>query len=383
MNAKSETQNTTFKRASKLHNDCISRFKMVIAENFDNIIVGTLNINSISAKFDEFKLMVSDYFDVIIVTETKLDDSFPKDQFCKDGFSVPYRLDRNKNGRGLMIDARDDIPSKMLTKHNLPEDIETVFIELTFHKCKWVLWATYCPPSQNLNYFFDNIDKSLDVHSTYERVTLAGNFNAQVVEKLFDTFLYQHELTSINRNRTCCKNPNNPSCIDHILTNSPKSFFKTETVFTGLSDFHKLVLSVFKLHFSKVKAKEISHRNFRDFKENNFNRDLQNRLSAQSVEEYAPFEKVFLDVLNKHAPLKEKVVCANHAPYITKTLMKAIIKRSYLEKVYFKKKNSRFIKKFKKQKNYCSRFYKIERKKYFKCLDPRRISDNKNFWKNV
>ena len=75
MNSKPETQNTTFKGASKLHNNCISRFKMIWAENFDNIIVGTLNINSISPKFDEFKLMVSDYFDVIIVTETKLDDS--------------------------------------------------------------------------------------------------------------------------------------------------------------------------------------------------------------------------------------------------------------------------------------------------------------------
>ena len=59
---------------SKLHTDCISRFKMIRAENFDNIIVGTLNINSISPKFDEFKLMVSGFFDVVIVTETKLDE---------------------------------------------------------------------------------------------------------------------------------------------------------------------------------------------------------------------------------------------------------------------------------------------------------------------
>ena len=41
---------------------------MIRAESFDNIIAGTLNINSISLKFDEFKLMVSGYFDVIIVT---------------------------------------------------------------------------------------------------------------------------------------------------------------------------------------------------------------------------------------------------------------------------------------------------------------------------
>ena len=42
-----------------------------------------------------------------------------------------------------------------------------------------------------------------------------------------------------------------------MLTNSPKSFFKTETVFTGISDFHKLVLSVFKLYFSKAKVRMV------------------------------------------------------------------------------------------------------------------------------
>ena len=91
--------------------------------------------------------------------------------------------------------------------------------------------------------------------ATYKRVALAGDFNTHVGENSFDAFLYQYNLTSINRYPMCYKNPNNPSCKDHILTNSPKSFFKTETVFTGLSDFHKLVLSVFKLHFSKAKAK--------------------------------------------------------------------------------------------------------------------------------
>ena len=46
----------------------------------------------------------------------------------------------------------------------------------------------------------------------------------------------------------------------------------------------------------------------------------------------------------------KKVVRANHAPYITKTLRKAIMKRSYLEKVYFKKKTPDSFKKFKKTK---------------------------------
>ena len=96
------------------------------------------------------------------------------------------------------------------------------------------------------------------MYSTYEKVALAGGFNLQVGEKSFNSFLYQHEHTFINKNPTCYKKPTNIGCIDHILKYSPKSFLKTETVITGLSDFHKLTLSVFKLHSSKAKAKEIS-----------------------------------------------------------------------------------------------------------------------------
>ena len=59
------------------------------------------------------------------------------------------------------------------------------------------------------------------------------------------------------------------------------------------------------------------------------------------------------------------------------------MKRSYLEKVYFKKKTPDSLIKFKKQKNYCNRLYKKERKKYFESLNPQRIRNNKSFWKNI
>ena len=64
----------------------------------------------------------------------------------------------------------------------------------------------------------------------------------------------------------------------------------------------------------------------------------------------------------------------------TETLRKVIIKRSYLEKVYFKKNS---LIKFKKQKPSCTRLYKKERKKYFESVISRRISDNKSIWKNM
>ena len=43
------------------------------------------------------KPMLLDDTDIFMVTETKLDDSFPVSQFNVEGFSTPFRLDRNKN----------------------------------------------------------------------------------------------------------------------------------------------------------------------------------------------------------------------------------------------------------------------------------------------
>ena len=103
--------------------------------------------------------------DIFVLTETKLEDSFPNSQFLVDGFSEPFRIDRNRSGGGVMIYVRDVIPSKFLTKHFFPNDIEDLFVELNFRKCKWLLLGTYHPPSQSDQYFFENVDKASDMYS--------------------------------------------------------------------------------------------------------------------------------------------------------------------------------------------------------------------------
>ena len=91
------------------------------------LIFATLNINSIRYKIDELKSLITGNIDILVVTETKLDDSFPNAQFFIDGFSAPYRLDRNKHGGGIMIYVREDISSKQLLKHTFKDDMEGIF----------------------------------------------------------------------------------------------------------------------------------------------------------------------------------------------------------------------------------------------------------------
>ena len=59
----------------------------------NNIIIGHLNINSIRNKFEMLSLSVAQYVDILMLSETKLDSTFPSIQFLINGFSVPHRLD--------------------------------------------------------------------------------------------------------------------------------------------------------------------------------------------------------------------------------------------------------------------------------------------------
>ena len=85
-------------------------------KNVNKTIIGQININSILSKFSKLKELA--------ICEPKLDETFSSSQFHIDDFSLPYRLDRNRNSGGVMIFVKQDIPSKLLTKHNFPSDVE-------------------------------------------------------------------------------------------------------------------------------------------------------------------------------------------------------------------------------------------------------------------
>ena len=133
---------------------------------------------------------------------------------------------------------------------------------LNFSKAKWFLFGTYHPPIQSDSYYFNNVDKALDLYSHYDKKLLIGDFNT-VVSDVLSTFLYQNDLEKLVKEKTCFKNANNPSTIDLFLTNDFLTFQNTTTTFTGLSDCHKLVLTVLKTTFPKNKPKELFYRNYK------------------------------------------------------------------------------------------------------------------------
>ena len=83
-------------------------------------------------------------------------------------------------------------------------------------------------------------------------------------------------------------------------------------------------------------------------------------------------------------PVKQKLTRANHAPYVTKAMKKAIImKRTQMQHKYFKNRSCETFNAYTHQRNFCRGLYKGENKKYFNSLNLNKITDNKVLWKTV
>ena len=137
--------------------------------------------------------------------------------------------------------------------------------------------------------------------------------------------------------KPCFKNALNPSCIDLFITNNPLSFQNTVAVSNGHSDCHKMVITVMKTSLKKHSPIERYYRDYKYFDRSKFKNNLNEKLS-EGISSYESFETTFIEVLNKHAPLRKKLLRAHHAPYITKTSRKGIMRRSQLETKYLKNK---------------------------------------------
>ena len=107
------------------------------------------------------------------------------------------------------------------------------------------------------------------------------------------------------KNKTCFKSIENPSCIDLIITDKPGSFQYTNVFEAGILDHHKLVTTVMKAKFTKALPKYVHYHNYKNVNKQDFKLELRGNLEVDAVDaNYETFHNVYLNVLNKHAPIK-------------------------------------------------------------------------------
>ena len=114
-----------------------SNLHQVRINNPSRIIFGQININSIRNKFEQLIYIVNNEIDILMVSETKLDGTFPKSQFLMQGYSTPFIKSRTSKGGGILLYIKEDVPCKII-KTEIDAYYEGFIIEIK-RKKEWLL----------------------------------------------------------------------------------------------------------------------------------------------------------------------------------------------------------------------------------------------------
>ena len=357
-----------------------------------NPLLGYLNINSVKNKITDVREMIGrlqlDYF---VISDTKLDSSFPSAQFHIGDYEIRNRRNRDKSGGELI----EFVKKGIITKRH--KDLQTnlseaICMEITISKKRWFCMSVYRPPSSsNIDTFFDELTISLSkAVNKFDNLVIMGDFNIDItkhncsgfdkLKELCDTFNF----TNLIKSETCYIN-NHKSTIDLFFTIKPLSFQGTSSTETGLSYCHKLISTFVRSFISPLKPKNVIFQNYKKFDETKFLSDLKNTnfsfTSADPNEIYLFLTNSFSQIVEKHIPLKKKTLRGNHPPFFSKELGKAIYTKSRFRNRYLKNPDEIDRKLYKQQRNTCASIQRKSIKHFFSNTTSNGIITNKNFWK--
>ena len=146
-----------------------------------------------------------------MLTETKLDSSFPSAQFQIHGYTTLYRLDENANGGGLLLYVREDFQSKKIDDVDSDTGLGAMFIEINIRKIKRLVSCSYNPHKADIKNHLKAIAKNLDSQSSkYDNFIALGDFNVEPTEIAMRDFMEVYNFKNLTKGPTCFKNPNKP-----------------------------------------------------------------------------------------------------------------------------------------------------------------------------
>ena len=194
-----------------------------------------------------------------------------------------------------------------------------------------------------------------------------------------------YNLSSFIRESTCYKNPENPSCIDLLLTNSLNSFPNSSVVEADLSDFRRIIVTVMETSFQRLTSEVKHYWDYSNYDNNIFRVSLINELSKLNTEaiDLNKFVTLCIDTLNNHALSQKRYIRGNHLQFLNKELSKEIMHRTRLRSNFPRNKSDGSKGKYSKHQNYCVSLLRKTEKNYYSNINEKKTTDNKTFWKTV
>ena len=289
---------------------------------------------------------------ILGVTETWLDDTFNNDAVAIEGYDIE-RIDRHekdlpfdKDGAGgvlLYINTNLSYIRRNDLEH---KSIESIWIELTpKNHPSHLICVAYRGHDHNVNDWLEIFsDQLTDAYIDCDNITVMGDFNINLLKKDADSESWSKTM----ENYQLCQLIDEPtrvtdtskSLIDHIFTTNPSKVRCTKIPKIGISDHYPTIV-VYRDSFGyKNMHTSIKYRSYKDFNKDTF---LQDLMSVQwSVldtlsdinEALSKWYDMFIDVVNKHAPLKEKrVKKAKQPDWMTDDILKEMSQRDHYKSI--------------------------------------------------
>ena len=332
-------------------------------------------------------------FDILVINETRLDNSIPDSLIHLPGYSLS-RFDRNRNGGGVCAYIRSSINFRRRTSLE-SDNLELLALEINKPNSKpFLVYCWYRPPHSPVE-CFDLFEQLVNkAESYYTDIYITGDLNCYLLSDSGEH--HTMRLVSLMENYQLSQVINKPTritgtsstLIDLFITNNPDSIVNSGVCTLSISD-HNLVYAVRKIGIPRKNPKYVETRNFKHFKANSFKIDLINaqwpvinRISCVN-EAWGKWKSVFLNILNNHAPKRIIRVRNKPAPRLNSKVRQLMLNRDYLKKKAVKTGLQNDWLSFKKVKNRVNYAIRREKASFYRNKLNANHGNPKSTWKTL
>ena len=360
------------------------------------ILVMHLNVNSLQNKIEEVRLLIEQFgAQVVFLTETKIDASYPNSQFAINNYHI-YRNDRVKGGGGLMAYFASVLPSKKLKQPRMFKTIEVLMIQSNFGGKDVIVMGIYRSPKATGKDYYLTLEKELHEICTWislqnQFIIIMGDLNLNKLRpedkegKILCDLEEVHGLECLIKEATRVTD-NGATLLDVILTNEQECFGESGVYNPEISDHHT-VYAVLKDKAIQHKSRILKVRSYKNFDEDAFKEDL--RIAPWHVggsfdsldDRYGYWNTLVNDIVDEHLPTRSIRVRARNVPYMTREWKNAIKAKRRYSKKFSKNPTSENFELKRKWRNEATKQRRIAIKQYWKKVSHNIKSDPRKFYK--
>ncbi len=339
-----------------------------------------INIATLPGHYADMEVLLEKAkIDVFAVTESRLDCTIPDSQICHSEYDC-YRKDRNRSGGGCAVLIKSKWPSKR--RIDLESDsLEMVCVEICPEKAKNTIFTVmYKPPIMNHDEFVKGFENDLLTKLGDELnkdIIIMGDFNANVIAPKLCK--YARKLMQISRlyglnqliEEPTRVTEHTSTAIDLIFVNNSHRFVSHGVQNFGASD-HSVIFAIIKAGICKAPAEIREVRSFKRYNREHFCKDIAG-IPWSVVESFddindavSAWNNLFIDVANRHAPLKRIRTKGGLKPWITSDIKELMAERDHALKIA--KKSGQNWDNYRNLKNLTNRKIKAAEAEYYKEL---------------